>query len=141
MPSGRQSSRAPDTQLRRSTQRTSDMNQAARQAVFGAMLGLATLTGTLAGAAHSYPTRAITVIIPFAGGSASDVVSRIMLDRMSKSMGQPFIVDNKPGAGGNIGTAQATKAAPDGYTLLAVGTGPITANKTLYKELGYDPDK
>jgi tripartite-type tricarboxylate transporter receptor subunit TctC len=95
------------------------------------------------GAAHAqgYPNRAITVIIPFAGGSASDVVSRIMLDRMSKSMGQPIVIENKPGAGGNSGTQLAAKAAPDGYTLVGAGSGPIAANLALYKNLGYDPLK
>ena len=73
---------------------------------------------TITGAAHaqSYPTRPITVIIPFAGGSASDVVSRIMFNKMSQSMGQPIVVENKPGAGGNSGTALAAKAAP-GYDM------------------------
>jgi tripartite-type tricarboxylate transporter receptor subunit TctC len=91
--------------------------------------------------AETYPARPITVIVPFAGGSASDVVTRIMLDRMSASMGQPIIVDNRPGAGGNIGTALVAKAAPDGYTLTATGSGPAAANKTLYRDLGYDPEK
>ena len=59
-----------------------------------------------------YPTRPIQVIVPFAGGSASDVVTRIMLQEMSKSLGQNFVVDNRPGAGGNTGTAAATRAAP-----------------------------
>src|ERR1700754_4529406 len=97
----------------------------------------------LAGAAHAqtYPTRPITAIIPFAGGSASDVVSRIMLERMSKSMGQPIIIENRPGAGGNNGTAMAAKATPDGYTLLGGGSGPVAANMSLYKNLGYDPLK
>jgi tripartite-type tricarboxylate transporter receptor subunit TctC len=87
----------------------------------------------LAGAANAqtYPSRPITTIIPFAGGSASDVVSRIMLDRMSKSMGQPIIVENRPGAGGNSGTLQAARATPDGYTLVGAGSGPIAANITL----------
>jgi tripartite-type tricarboxylate transporter receptor subunit TctC len=89
--------------------------------------------------AQAYPTRAVTVIIPFAGGSASDVVSRIMLDKMSKSMGQPLVVENRPGAGGNTGTALAAKAKPDGYTIVGSGSGPFAANKTLYKDLGYDP--
>src|SRR5215204_1711854 len=75
--------------------------------------------------AQTYPTRAITVIIPFAGGSASDVVSRIMLQRMSKSMGQPIIVENRPGAGGNSGTMAAARATPDGYTIVGAGSGPI----------------
>jgi tripartite-type tricarboxylate transporter receptor subunit TctC len=99
----------------------------------------AAVTGSMA-SAQAYPTRAITVIIPFAGGSASDVVSRIMFDKMSKSMGQPIVVENRPGAGGNTGTAQVAKAAPDGYTLVGSGSGPFAANKSLYKDLGYDPE-
>ncbi|MCC6890010.1 MAG: tripartite tricarboxylate transporter substrate binding protein [Hyphomicrobiales bacterium] len=103
----------------------------------------AVLSVLLCGAAHAqaYPTRPITTIIPFAGGSASDVVSRIMLERMSKSLGQPIVVENRPGAGGNTGTAAAARAAPDGYTLVGGGSGPIAANMTLYKDLGYDPQK
>ena len=81
------------------------------------------------------------MIIPFAGGSASDVVSRIMFNKMSQSLGQPIIVENKPGAGGNSGTALAAKATPDGYTLVGAGSGPIAANLALYKNLGYDPLK
>jgi len=91
--------------------------------------------------AQSYPSRAITAIIPFAGGSASDVVSRIVFDKMSKSMGQTIVVENRPGAGGNIGTAMGAKAAPDGYTIVGGGSGPVAANLTLYKSLGYDPEK
>jgi tripartite-type tricarboxylate transporter receptor subunit TctC len=87
-----------------------------------------------------YPNRPIQVIIPFAGGSASDVVTRIMLNEMSKSLGQNFIVENKPGAGGNSGTASATKATPDGYTLVMSTSGPLAANRTLFKSLGYDPE-
>ena len=91
---------------------------------------------TIGGAAHaqSYPTRPITVIIPFAGGSASDVVSRIMFDKMSQSLGQPIVVENKPGAGGNSGTALAAKATPDGYTLVGAGSGPIAANLDALQE-------
>jgi tripartite-type tricarboxylate transporter receptor subunit TctC len=91
--------------------------------------------------AQDYPTRPITAIIPFAGGSASDVVSRIMFEHMAKSMGQPIVVENRPGAGGNNGTADAAKAAPDGYTILGSGSGPIAANVTMYKHLDYDPAK
>jgi tripartite-type tricarboxylate transporter receptor subunit TctC len=109
--------------------------------LLGAALGLSGFTGIQAAVAQDYPTRAITYILPFAGGSASDVVSRIMLDKMSKSMGQPIIIENRPGAGGNIGTAMGAKAAPDGYTLIGGGSGPVAANLTLYKALGYDPLK
>src|SRR6201987_4962155 len=74
----------------------------------------AMLIGAAAARAENYPTRPITAIVPFAGGSASDVVSRILFDRMSKSLGQPIVVENRPGAGGNSGTADAAKTAPDG---------------------------
>jgi tripartite-type tricarboxylate transporter receptor subunit TctC len=108
--------------------------------VLGAGVALAATLGSTMAGAQSYPTKPITVVIPFAGGSASDVVSRIMFNAMSKSMGQPIIVENRPGAGGNSGTAAASKAAPDGYTLVGGGSGPVAANMTLYKNLGYDPE-
>src|SRR2546421_458034 len=101
----------------------------------------ATLFAGNSAQAQDYPTRPIQVIVPFAGGSASDVVMRILLDRMGKRLGQPFIVDNRPGAGGNTGTFAGSKAAPDGYTLVMSSVGPLAANRTLFKSLGYDPDK
>ena len=88
-----------------------------------------------------YPNRPIQVIVPFAGGSASDVVTRVLLQEMSKSLGQNFIVENRPGAGGNSGTATAAKAPPNGYTLVMSTSGPLAANKTLFKTLGYEPEK
>src|SRR5689334_10162890 len=113
----------------------------AKRILLGAGFALtATLIGSIANA-ETYPSRAITAIIPFAGGSASDVVSRIMFDKMSKNMGQPIIVENRPGAGGNTGTMVASKATPDGYTILGSGSGPVGANLSLYKSLGYDPEK
>jgi tripartite-type tricarboxylate transporter receptor subunit TctC len=105
-----------------------------------AMAAMLTSTAT-ASRAQNYPTRPITAIVPFAGGSASDVVSRILFERMSKSLGQPIVVENRPGAGGNNGTADAAKAAPDGYTIVGGGSGPVAANVTLYKHLDYDPLK
>src|SRR4051812_8988378 len=112
-----------------------------KRLLFAAGVALvSTLASTMAGA-QNYPARNITVIIPFAGGSASDVVARIMFDKMSKNMGQPLIVENRPGAGGNSGTGAAAKAAPDGYTLVGGGSGPVAANVALYKVLGYDPEK
>src|SRR5947199_87041 len=91
--------------------------------------------------AQGFPTRAITVIMPFAGGSASDVVSRVLFNKMATILGRPIVVENKPGAGGNLGTALAARSAPDGYTLVGAASGPLAANLTLYKELGYDPQK
>jgi tripartite-type tricarboxylate transporter receptor subunit TctC len=118
------------------------MNKApARGVMLAALLAVAALLDGAPARAETFPSRPITVIVPFAGGSASDVVTRIMLNKMSQSMGQPIVVDNHPGAGGNIGTAMGAKAAPDGYTWVASGSGPIAANKTLYRDLGYDPEK
>jgi tripartite-type tricarboxylate transporter receptor subunit TctC len=113
--------------------------------LLGAAIALAALafgnSARAQDAAKNYPSRPITVIIPFAGGSASDVVSRVLFDKMSKLLGQPIVVENKPGAGGNIGTADGARAAPDGYTLVGSGSGPVAANVTLYKHLDYDPEK
>ena len=99
------------------------------------------ILGSAVSHAQTYPTRPVQVIVPFAGGSASDVVTRILLDRTSKSLGQPFVIDNRPGAGGNTGTLAAARSTPDGYTLVGSGSGPIAANRTLYRDLGYDPEK
>jgi tripartite-type tricarboxylate transporter receptor subunit TctC len=94
-----------------------------------------------AGANPNYPDRPIQIYVPFAAGSASDVITRILLSRMATSLGQTFVVENRPGAGGNIGTAAAAHAAPDGYTLVMSTSGPLAANKALFKQLGYDPQK
>src|SRR3954454_15597968 len=117
-----------------------EMNMTKRFLVGAGVALAATLGSTIAGA-QNYPNKNITVIIPFAGGSASDVVARIVFDRMSKNMGKPIIVENRPGAGGNSGTGAAAKAPPDGYTLVGGGSGPVAANVALYKVLGYDPEK
>ena len=82
----------------------------------GALFAFAATLSAAPASAQNYPARPITAIIPFAGGSASDVVSRIMFDKMSKNMGQPIVVENRPGAGGNSGTLQGARSAPDGYT-------------------------
>jgi len=112
-----------------------------RSFLVSAAIAVMLIGGVASAAALDYPTRPITAIVPFAGGSASDVVSRILFERMSKSLGQPIVVENRPGAGGNSGTADAAKAAPDGYTIVGGGSGPVAANVTLYKHLDYDPQK
>ena len=105
-----------------------------------AALALAPLCAADVTSAQNYPARSIQVIVPFAGGSASDVITRVLLERMGTSMGRRFIVDNRPGAGGNTGTAAAAKADADGYTLVMSTLGPLAANKTLFRDLGYDPE-
>jgi tripartite-type tricarboxylate transporter receptor subunit TctC len=104
-------------------------------------LALAPLCAAAMASAQTYPARSIQVIVPFAGGSASDVITRVLRARMGTSMGQRFVVDNRPGAGGNTGTAAVLKAEPDGYTLVMSTLGPLAANKTLFRELGYDPER
>src|SRR4029077_7732261 len=102
-----------------------------------AALALAPLCAADMASAQNYPARSIQVIVPFAGGSASDVITRVLLERMGTSMGRRFIVDNRPGAGGNTGTAAAAKADPDGYTLVMSTLGPLAANKTFFRDLSY----
>jgi tripartite-type tricarboxylate transporter receptor subunit TctC len=117
------------------------MKTLSRRAVLGAALGSAPFIGSGVSFAQGYPSKPITAIMPFAGGSASDVVSRITFDRMSRDLGQPIIVENRPGAGGNTGTAAAARMAADGYTIIGGGSGPLAANYVLYKNLGYNPEK
>jgi tripartite-type tricarboxylate transporter receptor subunit TctC len=93
------------------------------------------------GLAQDYPTKPVTVIVPFSTGSASDVIVRIVLERMSANVGQRFIVDNRPAAGGAVGTAQGAKAAPDGYTILMAASGPLVVAKVLQPALQYDAEK
>jgi tripartite-type tricarboxylate transporter receptor subunit TctC len=99
------------------------------------------LASAVSAQAQTYPDRPIRVVVPFSGGSASDVVARIVLDKMGPSLGQPFIIENQPGAGGNIGTASVARAEPTGYTLVMSASGPLAVNKTLTKNLPYDPEQ
>jgi tripartite-type tricarboxylate transporter receptor subunit TctC len=91
--------------------------------------------------AQDYPSRPIRLIVPFPGGSTPDVVGRALGQKLAEAWGQPVVAENKTGAGGNIGTAEAAKAAPDGYTLVIGINGPIAVNKALYASLPYDPQK
>jgi len=101
---------------------------------------VATALGTPAWA-QTYPDRPIHIIAPFPPGGLVDVLARALGDEMSRSMGQPVIVENKPGAGGNIGADIAAKSAPDGYTLLMTSPGIQSINQFLYKSMPFDPDK
>src|SRR5689334_10013990 len=97
------------------------------------------LPGILFG--QDFPVKPIAAIVPFSTGSASDVIARIVLDRMSGPLGQKFVVNNLPAAGGVAGTLASTKAAPDGYTIVMGAAGPMVVNKILMPALGYDPEK
>ena len=97
--------------------------------------------GAGAVAQDKYPTKPVTMIVPQAPGGANDAVARILAARLSGEMGQQFIVDNRPGAGGNIGTVAAARARPDGYTLLVTVSSAHVINPFLYKNAGFDPVK
>jgi tripartite-type tricarboxylate transporter receptor subunit TctC len=88
--------------------------------------------------AQAYPNRPIRVIIPWPPGQSTDLAARIVADKLSQALGQPLVMDNKPGAGGQIGTDMVAKAAPDGYTLLAASSGPVSIAPSLQK-LPYEP--
>lgn len=91
-------------------------------------------------AADNWPSKTIQMVVPFPAGSSPDILARTLAEPMSKELGQTIIVENKPGAGGNIGTRYGAQAKPDGYTLLMTINGPMVTAPTLYKKsLGYDP--
>ena len=92
-----------------------------------------------AAAAEQYPTKPIRFIVPFAPGGGTDVLARIVAPRMSERLGQQVLVENRTGAGGNIGTEYVAKSAPDGYTLLLAYIGPIAVGPSLDQKLGFDP--
>jgi tripartite-type tricarboxylate transporter receptor subunit TctC len=102
---------------------------------------LAFSTAALAQGAASYPSKPIRIVVPFAPGGTSDVLARAIGQKLSETWKQPVVVDNKPGAGGNIGAEMVAKAEPDGYTLLLLDVGTLTISPSIYAKLGYDPAK
>jgi tripartite-type tricarboxylate transporter receptor subunit TctC len=103
------------------------------------LLALAAFAAPLA-LAQGYPAKPIRVIVPFTAGSGTDIVARTVGEAMAKGLGQPLIVENRPGAGGTIGAAQVAKSTPDGYTLLVHSAGHV-ANASIYPGLPYDTSK
>jgi tripartite-type tricarboxylate transporter receptor subunit TctC len=92
-----------------------------------------------AAAAQQYPARPVKIIVAFTAGGTSDIMARTVAQRLSERFGQPFVVENRPGAGGNLGTEVVVRAPPDGYTLIINSVGPMAVNPTLYKNLSYNP--
>jgi tripartite-type tricarboxylate transporter receptor subunit TctC len=93
----------------------------------------------VASRAQDYPTRPVTIIIPYAAGGAGDILARMLSPRLENAFGKPFVVENKPGAGGVIGAVTTAKAAPDGYTIMIAPSPVMAVNVTLFKQLPYDP--
>jgi tripartite-type tricarboxylate transporter receptor subunit TctC len=102
---------------------------------------LIVLSLALAGSAFAqqYPAKPVRIIVPFPPGQATDILARLLGDQLSKSLGQQFIADNRPGAGGAVGTEAAAKAGPDGYTLVMATISTFGINPSLYPKLGYSP--
>jgi tripartite-type tricarboxylate transporter receptor subunit TctC len=90
---------------------------------------------------QGYPSKPVRVVIPYPAGSTPDIVGRTLSERLQKALGQAFVVENRTGAGGNIGADAVAKSAPDGHTLLVAINGPVAVNKHLYKNMPYDPDR
>ena len=88
--------------------------------------------------AQSWPAKPVRIIVPFGPGGASDLMPRIVAERLTGMWGQPVVIDNRPGAAGNIGMEAGAKAAPDGYTLLAAPNGNLVVNPHMYEKLSYD---
>jgi tripartite-type tricarboxylate transporter receptor subunit TctC len=113
-----------------------------KRIMLGALVACAVLAaGVVPSLAQSYPTRPVKVVVPFAAGGPLDLVGRAVFEKLSASLKQPFVLENRTGAGGNIGTDAVTKAAPDGYTLLFVLSGTLTANPALYRKLPFNAEK
>jgi len=110
-----------------------------RGVLLGSVAAAVPFQGARAQAA--WPSKPVRFVVPFAPGGGTDTVSRLICDHLSRSFGQSFVVDNKGGAGGNIGTVEIAKSAPDGYTIGLISVASHTLNPMLYTRLPYNPDK
>ena len=121
---------------RQEIRRQGGMKAALRSIAVAAAFAL----GAIAANAADYPTRPITLVVPYAAGGGNDVIARIVAEKMSASLGQSIVIENRGGAGGTIATRQVAKSEPDGYTLL-IATSSLAINPSLYPNVGYDPRK
>ena len=111
-----------------------------RRACVLGIVGLAASASVVA-QAPAYPAKTVRVVVAFTAGGTTDILARAVAQQLSERLKQAFVIDNKPGGGGNIGTESVVRAAPDGYTLIVNSVGPMAVNQTLYKTLSYDPLK
>ncbi|HEV8312373.1 MAG TPA: tripartite tricarboxylate transporter substrate binding protein [Burkholderiaceae bacterium] len=105
------------------------------------LLATALAVPALAWAQTAWPSKPVRIVVPFAAGGTTDLLARALAPELQRAFGQPFVVDNKPGAGGNLGAAEVAKSAPDGHTLLMGTVGTHGINQSLYPKLPYDPIK
>ncbi|HSH89799.1 MAG TPA: tripartite tricarboxylate transporter substrate binding protein [Ramlibacter sp.] len=113
-----------------------------RRAALSALAACCALAlGAGAHAQTAWPSKPIKWVVPYAAGGTSDILTRLIAQKLTERLGQPVLIDNKTGAGGNLGTDFVAKSAPDGYTWVLGNFGPISVNPTLYKNLPYDPER
>lgn len=107
------------------------------------MLSLAAMAAAapLPAWAEVYPSRSVRIVVAFSAGGTTDILARAVAQQLAQQLKQPFVIDNRAGGGGNIGTEAVVRAAPDGYILIVNSVGPMAVNQTLYKNLSYDPLK
>ncbi len=117
------------------------MNRRPFPALSAAAIAITAAFPAAAWAQQAWPTRAVRIVVPYAPGSSPDVLVRLVNEKVSARLGQPVVVENRAGAGGNIGTDHVAKAAPDGYTFLVSTNGPLVYNTVINKKLPYDPFK
>jgi len=110
-------------------------------AVLSAMIAIAGLVTPHFAGAQGWPSKPVRVVVPQPPGGPADIMGRMLAQRLSAKFGQPFVIENRSGANGNIGTEYVAKSPPDGYTLVSDTSGPLTSNRYLYKSMGYDPVK
>jgi tripartite-type tricarboxylate transporter receptor subunit TctC len=103
------------------------------------LLALASVLVSALAHAQDYPARPIRIVVPYPAGGSADLVPRIFAEKLHAKWGQPVLVENRPGAGGNIGAEYVYRAEPDGYTLMASPPGPLVVNRNLYRKLAFDP--
>src|SRR3984957_4657703 len=109
-----------------------------KRLICAAAATLAFLCATAIAGAADYPERPVTIVVGFPPGGASDILARITADKLSSVLGKPFVVDNRPGAGGNVAGEVVAHAAPDGYTLLLGNNAILATNASLYSKIGFD---
>jgi tripartite-type tricarboxylate transporter receptor subunit TctC len=115
------------------------MSRITRRQLAGLTLGAGMAAATRPASAQAWPSRPVTVIVPWPAGGSTDVLARAVARDFSERFGQPFVVENRSGANGNIGAASVARSAPDGHTLMVTTNGPITNNTLLYRSMPFNP--
>ena len=112
-----------------------------RRAFLQSAAATSLLIATGARGQSAWPDRAVKIVVPYPAGGSTDVLARILAERLNEMFGQPFVIENRPGAGGNIGIGTVTSSAPDGYTIGAATIGHFAINQFLYSNMPYDPER